>query len=173
MLDKFNRYKTTEDTGIELLYRSEDLCNYEFVETDDIKLYNQQCEMLDIMEVSVLPETDIDRPSIFNIPQHYKELDVEQYVKNLVLQQPSAEIHGLPVNPAARVEEELALYKARNLYPVLQLMIYIVDTMRKNNLVWGVGRGSSVSSYVLFLIGIHKIDSIKYNLDIKEFLKED
>lgn len=173
MLDKFNRYKTTEDTGIELLYRSKDLCNYEFVETDDIKLYNQQCEMLDIMGVSVLLETDIDRPSIFNIPQHYRELDVEQYVKHLVLQQPAAEIHGLPVNPAARVEEELALYKARNLYPVLQLMIYIVDTMRKNNLVWGVGRGSSVSSYVLFLIGIHKINSIKYNLDIKEFLKED
>ena len=89
----------------------------------------------------------------------------------LVSQQSSAEIHGLPVNPAARVEEELALYKARNLYPILQLMIYIVDMMRKNNLVWGVGRGSSVASYVLYLIGIHKIDSIKYNLDIEEFLK--
>jgi len=66
---------------------------------------------------------------------------------------------------------ELALYKARNLYSILQLMIYIVDMMRKNSLVWGVGRGSSVASYVLFLIGIHKIDSIKYNLIIEEFLK--
>jgi len=50
-------------------------------------------------------------------------------------------------------------------------MIYIVDMMRKNNLVWGVGRGSSVASYVLYLIGIHKIDSLKYNLNIEEFLK--
>jgi DNA polymerase III alpha subunit len=70
-----------------------------------------------------------------------------------------------------RVDMELALYKARNLYSILQLMIYIVDMMRKNSLVWGVGRGSSVASYVLFLIGIHKIDSIKYNLIIEEFLK--
>jgi len=43
--------------------------------------------------------------------------------------------------------------------------------MRKNNLVWGVGRGSSVSSYLLYLIGVHKVDSYKYRLDIKEFLK--
>jgi DNA polymerase III alpha subunit len=43
--------------------------------------------------------------------------------------------------------------------------------MRKNKIVWGVGRGSSVASYVLFLIGIHKVNSLKYNLDIKEFLK--
>jgi len=66
---------------------------------------------------------------------------------------------------------ELAEYKARNLFPVLQLLIYIIDTMRKNNLVWGVGRGSSVSSYLLYLIGVHKVDSVKYNLNIKEFLK--
>jgi len=50
-------------------------------------------------------------------------------------------------------------------------MIYFVDTLRKHNILWGVGRGSSVSSYILYLIGIHRIDSIKYNLNIGEFLK--
>ncbi|NDG32954.1 hypothetical protein EB118_23165, partial [bacterium] len=44
---------------------------------------------------------------------------------------------------------------------------------RKNNIVWGVGRGSCVSSYILYLLNIHKIDSLKYNLDINEFFKED
>jgi DNA polymerase III alpha subunit len=43
--------------------------------------------------------------------------------------------------------------------------------MRENDIVWGVGRGSSVASYTLYLIGVHKIDSIKYELDINEFLK--
>jgi DNA polymerase III alpha subunit len=43
--------------------------------------------------------------------------------------------------------------------------------MRSNNIVWGVGRGSSVASYVLYLLGVHKVDSIKYGLDIREFLK--
>jgi DNA polymerase III alpha subunit len=50
-------------------------------------------------------------------------------------------------------------------------MIYLVDVMRENSVVWGVGRGSSVASYVLYLIGVHKIDSVKYNLDFKEFFK--
>jgi DNA polymerase III alpha subunit len=43
--------------------------------------------------------------------------------------------------------------------------------MRSSNIVWGVGRGSSVASYALYLIGIHKIDPIKYNLSINEFFK--
>jgi DNA polymerase III alpha subunit len=50
-------------------------------------------------------------------------------------------------------------------------MKYIVDTLRANNIVWGVGRGSSVASYVLHLIGVHKIDSIKYSIPIEEFFK--
>jgi DNA polymerase III alpha subunit len=50
-------------------------------------------------------------------------------------------------------------------------MKYVVDTLRENNIVWGVGRGSSVASYVLHLIGVHKIDSIKYNIPIEEFFK--
>ncbi len=63
------------------------------------------------------------------------------------------------------------MFEERGLMPVLQLLIYIIDTMRKYNKLWGVGRGSSVSSYVLYLLGVHKVDSYKYNLDIKEFLK--
>jgi DNA polymerase III alpha subunit len=70
-----------------------------------------------------------------------------------------------------RVDMEMELYKKFNLHVVLKYLVYLVDQMRQHNIVWGVGRGSSVSSYVLFLIGIHKVDSIKYNLDINEFLR--
>jgi DNA polymerase III alpha subunit len=71
-----------------------------------------------------------------------------------------------------RVSQELELYIKHGMYDVLHVMKYIVDTLRANNVVWGVGRGSSVASYVLFLIGVHKIDSIKYSLPIEEFFKE-
>ena len=54
---------------------------------------------------------------------------------------------------------------------VLKCMKYIVDTLREHNIVWGVGRGSSVASYVLHLLGVHKIDSIKYDIPIGEFFK--
>jgi hypothetical protein len=70
-----------------------------------------------------------------------------------------------------RVSQELELFIQHGMLDLLYYLKYLVDTMRQNKILWGVGRGSSVASYVLFLIGIHKIDSIKYNLDIKEFLK--
>lgn len=70
-----------------------------------------------------------------------------------------------------RVTQELELFIQHGMMDLLFYLKYLVDTMRENNIVWGVGRGSSVASYVLYLIGIHKIDSIKYGLDIKEFLK--
>ena len=71
----------------------------------------------------------------------------------------------------ARVELEWQLYTTKGLVPVLQTVKYLVDIMREHNLVWGVGRGSSVASYVLYLIGVHKINSIEYNLDFSEFMR--
>ena len=71
-----------------------------------------------------------------------------------------------------RVTKELELFIQHGMLDLLFYLKYLVDTMRENNIVWGVGRGSSVASYVLYLLGIHKIDSIKYELDIHEFLKE-
>ena len=98
----------------------------------------------------------------WNMPEEYKIMDIESWV----LEQCP------PWDPeATRVAEELAEFKARNMLDLLRWLKYFVDTMRSNNIVWGVGRGSSVASYVLYLIGVHKIDSIKYNLDWQEFLR--
>lgn len=70
-----------------------------------------------------------------------------------------------------RVVAELDLFIQHNMMALLNYLKYLVDTMRSNNVVWGVGRGSSVASYCLYLLGVHKVNSIKYGLDIKEFLK--
>jgi DNA polymerase III alpha subunit len=70
-----------------------------------------------------------------------------------------------------RVVTELDLYIQHNMMTLLNYLKYLVDTMRSNNIVWGVGRGSSVASYCLYLLGVHKVNSIKYELDIHEFLK--
>ena len=71
----------------------------------------------------------------------------------------------------SRLQAELELFRQLNMIDLLRYLKYLVDTMRENKIVWGVGRGSSVASYALYLIGIHKIDSIKFNLDINEFLR--
>lgn len=70
-----------------------------------------------------------------------------------------------------RVEREMAMFEERQLIPVLQFLAYLVDHMREEGIVWGVGRGSSVASYTLYLLGVHKINSIEYDLPIEEFLK--
>jgi DNA polymerase III alpha subunit len=97
----------------------------------------------------------------WRMPKEYKELDIAAYVLGLCKEE-----HELQ-----RIGEELILYQERNLFDLLRYLKYLIDTLRKNNIVWGVGRGSSVASYVLFLIGVHKIDALYYQLDIEEFLK--
>jgi DNA polymerase III alpha subunit len=151
-----NIIKASESDGIELLYGNKSIVGIPF---DSVEQFNLHADSLELEQLV----DNIEYSKQFNIPQHYLELDVEQYIRALV---PQAD-----AKRKARVEAELELFRTRNLFSILQLLIYIIDTMRKHNLVWGVGRGSSVASYCLYLIGVHKIDSVKYDLDIREFLK--
>jgi hypothetical protein len=97
----------------------------------------------------------------WRMPDEYKDLDIAAYVLGLCKEDYELQ----------RVGEELLLFQERNAFDLLRYMKYLVDTLRKNNVVWGVGRGSSVASYVLFLLGVHKINSLYYELSIDEFLK--
>lgn len=95
------------------------------------------------------------------MPEKYKNMDIAKYV----LDQCKNE-HELQ-----RAGQELLLFQERNMFELLCYLKYLVDTMRENNIVWGVGRGSSVASFVLFLLGVHRINSLYYDLSIDEFLK--
>ena len=163
MLDKHNRYISDENTGIEMLYKGVELSNAEFGNSTDIVKFQQFANDLDVNLLKILGDDDYDRINTYNIPEHYKSLDVKEYVRQLVSDGDS--------DQTGRVEMELTMFEERYLFPVIQILIYIIETMRKHKLVWGVGRGSSVASYVLYLLGVHKIDSLKFNLDIQEFLK--
>lgn len=107
-----------------------------------------------------MPMLEIPTSRQWFIPNEYQHMDIEEFLVN-----------QCPEENYERLIEEINLFKKHDMVDVLKAMKYIVDTLRENNIVWGVGRGSSVSSYCLYLIGIHKIDSIKYNLPITEFFK--
>jgi DNA polymerase III alpha subunit len=109
-----------------------------------------------------IPKTTFDKDNWF-IPTEYKDFDIENWVL----------CRCSDIAEYSRVEEELKLFHKNGMIPVLKTMKYVVDTLRSQKVVWGVGRGSSVASYVLYLIGVHKVDSIKYNLPIEEFFKGD
>ena len=104
---------------------------------------------------------DRDCQSKWHMPQQYQELDIAEHVISLCQTQTQLQ----------RVAQELLLFQDRNLFDLLRYLKYLVDTMRANNVIWGVGRGSSVSSYVLYLLGVHQVDSVFYDLDIQEFLR--
>ena len=108
-----------------------------------------------------VPEFDSENFQSWLMPDEYKQLDIAQ----LLLDQCSTP------EQLQRVGQELLLYQQYDLFDLLRYLKYLVDVMRANHVIWGVGRGSSVSSYVLYLLGVHRIDSMYYDLDPREFLR--
>jgi DNA polymerase III alpha subunit len=109
----------------------------------------------------LLPMWDHVKQQNWHMPQEYKDMDIAQYILNLCDNE--AELQ--------RCGEELLLYQERNLFELLKFLKYLVDVMRANRVIWGVGRGSSVASYILYKMGVHRIDSMFYKLNINEFLR--
>ena len=108
-----------------------------------------------------VPEFHRQQQSNWHMPAEYKTLDIAEHVLSLCNTQEQLQ----------RCGQELLLYQERNLFDLLRYLKYLVDVMKDNHIIWGVGRGSSVASYVLYKLGVHRIDSMYYNLDIAEFLR--
>jgi DNA polymerase III alpha subunit len=126
---------------------------------DQVPTFVQYNEMA--MQAVTVEEFDHQNQGQWLMPDHYKNLDIAEYVLSLCDSEAALQ----------RVGEELLLYQSRDLFDLLRYLKFLVDLMQENNLIWGVGRGSSVASYVLYLLKVHRIDSLHYNLDIAEFLR--
>ena len=106
-------------------------------------------------------EFDQMKQNSWHMPDQYKKLDIAEHVLSLC--RTDAELQ--------RCGHELLLFQERNLFDLLRYLKYLVDTLRANHMIWGVGRGSSVASHVLYLLGVHRIDAMFYDLDVQEFLR--
>jgi len=139
-------------------------------DTQLIQQFNTNLELnadsFDMMKEYIEPSCSVEEFDLANqqqwfIPAKYKDIRIEEFL----LQQCKTE------EEVERVLQELELFFQHGMMDVLICVKYLVDYMRKHDIVWGLGRGSSVASFCLYLIGLHKINSLKYQLDIKEFLK--
>lgn len=167
--DAFGQSFATSEEVCNLLYENPEL-DISAIQVTDSAKYNMSVRELYaampalaqyVMSAKSIEEFDIQQQANWHMPDSYKQLDIVGWVLSLCKEE-----HELQ-----RVGQELLMFQERDLFNMLRYMKYLVDTLRKNNLVWGVGRGSSVASYVLYLIGIHRINSLYYQLDITEFLK--
>jgi len=158
----------SEEDAIDLLYTNPDF--------DISKLFFENTEKysaalkelgLDLPTINTAPDreslAEFDNKNINNwhMPEKYYQINVLEWM----LERCHNDAEKL------RVQMEYDLFEKKKFVRVLQFLIYFVDTLRANNIVWGVGRGSSVASFCLFLIGVHKINPLLYNLDITEFLR--
>lgn len=167
--DQYHRVVVDEKEICEALYSNPDL-DLNNIELEDPRLYNNAIDInySDLNKIKQLESIDLlpdewhkQNQKLWNIPENYKRLDIAKYVLDQCKNQVELQ----------RAGEELLIYAERNLLPMLCYLKYLVDIMKQNDIVWGVGRGSSVASFVLYIIGIHKINSIEYDLDFNEFMR--
>ena len=158
---------------IDMIYSGNaDKCHVVLCEqSDDVDKFNTAMEEQGFDKLQKYIPIDVDQKTFDGVcqsewfmPDEYKDINVYEYVLG------KAEI-PCEQHIQDRIWEEIDEYKNRGMTDLLRYMIYLVDFMRENDIVWGVGRGSSVASYVLYLIGVHKVNSIQFDLDWREFLR--
>lgn len=166
-IDKFGQHIYSED-DICHLYLTNPEIKFESIISDMDISFPEEIGLSHVPKIKSyiepsksVSEFDKTLQNVWFMPESYKNMDIAEYILNLC--KSDAELQ--------RAGEELMLFQQREMFDLLKYLKYLVDTMRQNRIVWGVGRGSSVSSFVLFLIGVHKINSLYYDLSIDEFLK--
>jgi DNA polymerase III alpha subunit len=167
--DEYGQKYLTEDEIVEMLHVNPDL-DLRNVLLDEPKKFNFWNSTLYTgfpkikrykKPTCTVEQFDNINQSNWYMPDEYKNFDIMKWLMDQCKTEEEID----------RVAEELYLYDDRDLIPLLQFLKYMIDTFREEKVVWGVGRGSSVASYVLYLIGVHKVNSLKYNLDVAEFLR--
>ena len=160
----------SSDKLMGLLLQGKNIGHLNVVQDEEIELYEKYQDILLRQKTIFLdaPAEDLtfddfhlQKADEWIFPLEYQQIDVLAFLLDKCKTQQEIE----------RVNEEYLLYSERDLVMLLRLFIFLVDYMRKNKFIWGVGRGSSVSSYILYLIGIHRVNSLKYGFDIKDYLK--
>lgn len=156
--------------AVDLIYQNRlaVLQDLQFEPHKEIEIYNESVKLTGVGEplhtyqpmLVDVKEFDQLLQSEWFMPNDAKNFDIESHIISIT-----------PVGCEQRVKEELAAFKQHNYINLLKFLHYLVQTMRSSNMLWGVGRGSSVASYVLYLLGVHRIDSIQYGLDWREFLR--
>lgn len=169
--DKFGQMVFGEQDVIQLYLQGHDINTLQHLLVDNTIDLETAASILDnvpafvrydeLAQQQTVEQWDHRCQSTWYMPDEYKNMDIAAHV--LALCNTEAELQ--------RCGEELLLFQERNLFDLLRYLKYLVDVMTENRLIWGVGRGSSVASYVLYKLGVHRIDSMYYELDPTEFLR--
>lgn len=171
MINDYGDIVISRDDAINHILEGSDIDGIIIDDEDEVAHYNHMKHVIDStlptinapVEYKTSPDNHLKRLSNkWTIPSNYIYMDIVSYL----IERCTTDVEKV------RVTEELVEFEKRKELDILKVMVYIVDKFRENNIVWGVGRGSSVSCFCLYLIGINKINPLVYDISYTEFFKE-
>jgi DNA polymerase III alpha subunit len=142
-------------------------------ETEEVRQMNEQ--VADDEQIGIVHPEPIKIDLSWQLPSHYAQLDLRSYIFDICIDRFNHDLKyddELITRAAERVADELDEIEKRGMVEFMRTVIYILDELKKNKVVWGVGRGSSCASYLLFLIGLHVVDCVKMDVPMEEFYHE-
>lgn len=169
-IDDYGDIKVSVDEVINGLLNGVTTSNVYVTDEDEVNKYVESCTKLGIDGSKLLLPVVHDMPSddylkskakSWMIPKEYFDIDIIEYLSSRCTSE----------DQLLRVINELNAFIERDQVEILHVMIYIVDFLKENNIVWGVGRGSSVASFCLYLIGINRINPLEFDIPMSDFFK--
>jgi len=128
------------------------------------------CRDADVFEslYDVNITSDLTEPTIIPTVQEASGEEIERLLT--ILDTPR---DNTPVDlHVKRVDMEMEFYNENDKIDFLCSLLRVIDKFNETGVVWGVGRGSSCASYILYLMRVHDVNSIKFNIPFREFSKE-
>lgn len=149
-------------TFAEMMWEGKDTSKFHMMETESSLYYD--------LRNNTHKSVDIDQnPAISGVVRFHTEEDIEELLDRIYS---SSRLKGTEEEDK-RIEMEVDYFiRSGNILFVL----WTSDTINKfkeDGVIWGVGRGSSCASYVLYLLDVHCVDSIAYDIPFRELSKED
>ena len=146
-------------------------------QTNELNKFNEHCKHFEIDSMATIerPTDDVlsfhaGLSSNWHMPKEYKEMDVLAHLTQQLQEKTNAntEYTDYFVNELDAWNKFMGSKGSQDLFKFLH---HLITTCRANDIVTGVGRGSSVSSLILYLLGVHYVDPVKYKLNYEEFLR--
>ncbi len=138
--------------------------------TEQLQEFNNFADV----SIEVVSPKDFKKPPTPKtvLPAEYASLDVDVLLSKLVQEDIKRRGHSHKHQCIERAVAELTWLYEHGKIDLIRTLVYVVDVLNEHDYPWGIGRGSSVSSYVLFLIGVHGIDPIAFDLDWHDFMRD-
>lgn len=149
---------------VELMYQGKRPEDYNFIvdpKDDDIIKYNRTSYKTKITNDRYNPVNIEERRNEWFYPDEYNRLNLTEFFVKLCKTD----------DEKVRAEEEIKMFLTKGFEKFLRFCIYLAVVLKTNDIVHGVGRGSSCACFLLYLLGVNKVNPLDYGLQIEEFLK--